>query len=366
MAVTRLIPMHVNKGKSIGKCLKDRTEYAKNDEKTENGEYISSYACQPETVDKEFLFSKSEYARITGRQQKNDVIAYQLRQSFKPGEISPQEANQIGYETAMSLTKGKHAFIVATHTDRAHIHNHIIFNSTNLDCDGKFRNFFLSSFAIQKISDELCLQHGMSVIKANKPRDFDLLINIQKKLAQGKGQGYANWAKKYNVKQVAKSLLFLQERGIRDYKTLVEKAETATARYNELTQTIRSAEKRLDEISNLRGHIINYSKTRDTYVAYRKSGYSKKFYEAHRQELTLHKAAKDAFGKLEGKVPSMATLNEEFEKQLAIKRQAYQEYGQAKQDRKDYMIAKQNIDTILKADFAQDEKRRETTRSQSR
>lgn len=74
----------------------------------------------------------------------------------------------IGYETAMRLTKGNHAFIVATHTDKAHIHNHVIFNSTNLDYDRKYRNFFLSSFVLQKISDQVCLEHGMSVIPPSK------------------------------------------------------------------------------------------------------------------------------------------------------------------------------------------------------
>ena len=57
-----------------------------------------------------------------GRQQKNNIIAYQIRQSFKPGEINPEEANQVGYETAMRWTKGKHAFIVATHIDKAEVY----------------------------------------------------------------------------------------------------------------------------------------------------------------------------------------------------------------------------------------------------
>ena len=92
------------------------------------------------------------------------MIAYQIRQSFKPREIEPEEANHIGYELAMSFTKGNHAFIVATHTDRAHIHNHVIFNSTNLLCDGSFKNFWKSVLALQRISDIICLQHGLSVI----------------------------------------------------------------------------------------------------------------------------------------------------------------------------------------------------------
>ena len=142
MAATRLIAMHVNKGKSIGQCLKDRTsredlqltkrlvEAAKLMDMNvvdhvviggQNGQYVSAYACDPETVDQAFLLSKKEYLRITGRQIPGDIIAYQIRQSFKPGEVSAEEANKIGYETAMRFTHGEHAFIVATHTDRAHI-----------------------------------------------------------------------------------------------------------------------------------------------------------------------------------------------------------------------------------------------------
>jgi type IV secretory pathway VirD2 relaxase len=60
----------------------------------------------------------------------------------------------------MRFTKGRHAFIVATHTDRAHIHNHIIFNSTSLDCTRKFRDFHLSGLALQRVSDRLCLEYG--------------------------------------------------------------------------------------------------------------------------------------------------------------------------------------------------------------
>ena len=173
MAATRLIAMHQNKGKSVGQCLKDRTDYAKNGEKTEQGEMISSYACDKETVDEEFMLAKQEYLRITGRKPKGDIIAYQIRQSFKPGEITPEEANEIGYETAMRFTKGNHAFIVATHTDRAHIHNHIIFNSTNLNCDRKFRDSWFIALALQRVSDTVCLEHALSVIKPRKPSERD-------------------------------------------------------------------------------------------------------------------------------------------------------------------------------------------------
>lgn len=129
MAATRLIALHINKGKTIAQCLRDRTDYAQNPEKTEKGELVTGYECDPMTADEEFLLAKRQYLHITGRRQQNDVIAYQIRQSFKPGEITPEEANRVGYELGMRFTKGKHAFLVATHTDRAHIHNHIVFNS---------------------------------------------------------------------------------------------------------------------------------------------------------------------------------------------------------------------------------------------
>ena len=142
----------------------------KNPEKTDGGDLVAAYQCNPSIADQEFLFSRRQYAVITGRERKgSDVIAYHLRQSFKPGEITPELANKIGYDLAMSLTKGKHAFIVCTHVDKHHIHSHIVFNSTALDCTRKFRNFWRSSFAIRKISDMLCLENGLSVIAEPKP-----------------------------------------------------------------------------------------------------------------------------------------------------------------------------------------------------
>ena len=82
----------------------------------------SSYECDAVTADNEFMLSKQRYASLTGREQeRGGVIAYHVRQSFKPGEVTPEEANRIGYELALRFTKGKYAFIVCTHTDRAQV-----------------------------------------------------------------------------------------------------------------------------------------------------------------------------------------------------------------------------------------------------
>ena len=127
---------------------------------------ISSYGCDHMTADAEFLLSKAKYKAATGREQRRDadVLCYQIRQSFKPGEITPEEANRIGYETAMRWTKGKYQFFVCTHIDKEHIHNHIYYNSTAYDRSRKFRNFIGSSFALRRLSDRVCLEHDLSVI----------------------------------------------------------------------------------------------------------------------------------------------------------------------------------------------------------
>lgn len=131
--------------------------------------------------------------------------------------------------------------------------------------------------------------------KEAKPekRKFDLVVDIQEKMAQGKNGGYVRWAKKYNVKQFAESILFLQQHDIHDKKTLDALVDGSSAKCHELMKSIKDAEEKMAENKVIKTHIINYAKTRETYIVYRKSGYSKKFFEAHRDEITLHKAAKD-------------------------------------------------------------------------
>lgn len=447
MAATRLIPLHVNKGKTVAQCLNERLDYSQNPIKTEQGELISAYACNPETAAMEFLLSKRQYQQATGEEYKGNIIAYQIRQSFKPGEITPEEANRLGYELAMRFTKGQHAFTVSTHTDRAHIHNHIIFNSTTLDGSRKFKNFFYSGLALQRVSDILCFENGYSIIEkkpyaerekrtdypkrhtirgelcsvlddliARKPKDFeellrllrengyevkrgkhlalrgraqkrfirldslgegysenamrekiaranvrqiksetkqptvDLLIDIQNR-ALGKGAGYERWAKKYNLKQTAKTLLFLQEHNVHSYEELERLAGEAVSGTDHLLASIKAKDARIKEIEALRQHIFDYSKTRKTYLEYKRLPKAKKeaFYEAHRAEIELQEAAKAAFEALpEGmKLPTVKELNAERSRLIKERQAEYAEYRKLKADRTEFVRAKQNADVIL-------------------
>ena len=447
MAATRLIALHKNRGKTVAACLKSRTDYVQNPDKTEQGELVSSYECSPLTVDEEFMLSKRQYELITGRRQKSDVIAYQIRQSFKPGEITAEEANKVGYELAMRFTKGKYAFIVATHTDREHIHNHIVYNSTALDGTRKFRDFLLSGLAVQRLSDLICLEHQLSVIEikpyrerqkrtlyppkesnrdrlcgvidtilAEKPKDyedflqrleqqgyevkrgkytsvkgqrqkrfirfrtlgagysedelkaviageaehhphqkqppkeqsFNLLVDVQAKMAEGKSMGYARWAKKYNLKEMSKTLIFLQEHKIGSIEEMRERVDAATARYHELGDSIKAAETRMAEIAVLRTHIVNYARTHPVYDAYRKAGYSKRFLDAHREEIMLHKAAKAAFDEAGlKKLPKAKDLSIEYAELLKKKKEAYPDYRKARDEMQELMKAQKNVEMFF-------------------
>ena len=164
------MPLHVGKGRNISTAISDIIDYVENPQKTDFGKFIYGYECDTRLADAEFLLSKRQYANLTGRNQgADDVIAYHLRQAFKPGEVTPEEANQIGRELALKLTKGNHAFVVCTHVDKHHVHNHIIINSTTLDCQKKFRNFWGSTWAIRRMNDKLCLEHGLSIVENPKP-----------------------------------------------------------------------------------------------------------------------------------------------------------------------------------------------------
>ena len=170
MATTRIMPLHVGKGRTESRAISDIIDYVANPKKTDNGRLITGYACDSRTADAEFLLAKRQYIAATGRVRgADDVIAYHVRQSFRPGEITPEEANRLGVEFARRFTKGNHAFVVCTHIDKSHIHNHIIWSSVSLEYDRKFRNFWGSTKAVRQLSDTICVENGLSIVENPKP-----------------------------------------------------------------------------------------------------------------------------------------------------------------------------------------------------
>ena len=114
---------------------------------------------------------------------------------------------------------------------------------------------------------------------------------------------------------------------------------------------VKVSEERLSQISELRKHIICYIKTRDVYSAYRKAGYSRRFYEEHKEEIIIHKAAKKAFDALpEKKIPKVREVNDEFQKVLSEKRATYSEYKKERDRAKEILIVQENIRSLYEAE----------------
>ena len=156
-----------------------------------------------------------------------------------------------------------------------------------------------------------------------KAENLGLLVEIDERI-RAKGPGYQRWATAYNLKQMAKTRIFLKEQGIGSIEELREKADTNAFEFDRIAKDLKAAEQRLVEIAALKKHIVNYAKTRDAYIAYRKAGYSKTFFEAHREEITLHKAAKDAFEKKNAsKLPKVKALSEKYASTLTQKMALY-------------------------------------------
>ena len=191
-------------------------------------------------------------------------------------------------------------------------------------------------------------EHHPRQKQSPKEQPFQLLVDIQAKLAEGKGGGYERWAKKHNLKEMSKTLLFLQEQKISSADELKELADAALSHYHELGDSIKAAEQRMTEIAVLRAHIVNYAKTRPVYDAYRKSGYSSKFLEAHREEITLHKTAKAAFNESGlKKLPKVKDLNAEYSALLTMKKALYPEYRKARDEMQEIVKAQKNVELFF-------------------
>ena len=163
MAITKIHAIQATVHKTIA--------YICNPEKTDQSILISSFGCSPETAAYDFRFSLSK------TRQSDPNKAFHLIQSFAPGEVSYEEAHQIGLELADRLLEGRHSYIVSTHIDKGHIHNHIIFCAADHINHTKYHDCKKSYYHIRHLSDELCQEHHLSVIPDSWKR----------------GKNYAEW-----------------------------------------------------------------------------------------------------------------------------------------------------------------------------
>ena len=162
---------------------------------------------------------------------------------------------------------------------------------------------------------------------------------------------------------MAQTINYLREHGLLDLNELQKRTDDVTAKYHELSDKIKLAEARIKGIIELKTQIINFAKTREVYAAYKKSGYSKDFLAGHETEILLHKVAKKSFDELNfQKLPTIKSLNDEFTGLVSEKKNLYHEYTSVRDEMRELLIHKSNVEKILGTDESTSEKKAEHER----
>ena len=154
--------MAVTKIKPVKSTLSKALDYIENPDKTDGKMLVSSFGCSYETADIEFGYTLSQAL------DKGNNLAFHLIQSFAPGEVDYEKAHEIGKQLADAVTKGQHEYVVTTHIDKGHIHNHIIFCAVNFVDHHKYNSNKRSYYGIRNMSDKLCRENGLSVVVPGK------------------------------------------------------------------------------------------------------------------------------------------------------------------------------------------------------
>ena len=150
--------MAVTKTHPIKSTLKAAIDYICNPEKTDGKLLVSSYGCAAETADIEFAWTRRHAI------DKGTNLGRHLIQAFQPGEVTPEQAHEIGMELAKEILGGKYEFVLTTHIDKDHVHNHLIFNAVSFVDHKHYHSNKRSYHDIRRTSDRLCKEHGLSVI----------------------------------------------------------------------------------------------------------------------------------------------------------------------------------------------------------
>ncbi|MEA4946987.1 MAG: relaxase/mobilization nuclease domain-containing protein [Oscillospiraceae bacterium] len=342
MAATRLITMHINKGKTIAQSLGDRTDYVHNHiifnsttldcthkfnnykDSAEVVREISDRLClendlsiieNPTPKGKHYAEWKAERQGISWKAKLRKTI-----DDIFPGctdfDHFLKRMESAGYE----VKHGKYISFRAPGQER-------FTRAKTLGTE------YAEDVLRAKISGAYVPAIGRKKVPKAQDRRVAFIIDIQQKIAEGKGAAYEKWAKVFNLKESAKALNFFTEHGLTSMEELDAKAEAASADFNRFSDRLKLSEARMREIKELKTQIINYGETRNTYAAYRNAKRPGEFYEQHREDIEMHLAAKRAFNELGvKKLPSLAQLNAEFLELSAQRKAQYEDYRKAKID----------------------------------
>ena len=441
MAVTKIHP--------IKSTLKKALDYICNPSKTDEKILISSFGCVPETADIEW-----EYTLSQCRMKKGNNLAHHLIQSFDPGEVGYEAAHQIGEELAAAVLGGKYEYVLTTHIDKGHIHNHIMFNAASFVDRRRYNSNEYTLNGIRRASDRICREHGLSVIvpgqkkakairevkaeqegrgikaklreaidkyieQASDWEDFlcqmeadgyqikrakyhsykmpdsgpkgrfcggpslgaeytderikeriagltvapkrkrtqlddgriNLIQNIDQSTKAQQSAGYAHWMKLHNLKEAAKTVVFLSENNILAYEDLQGRIAEIQLLFDDTSQSLKGAEKKIAEMSLLIKNIENFRRTYPAYKAHRhaKGKEKARLARQHESALIIHEAARKALRELgiTSTLPNVAALKRQRDALAAERADLYQQYSGLKKKVAEYGKIKANIDMIL-------------------
>ena len=198
--------MAVTKIKPIKSTLSKALDYIENPDKTDGKMLVSSFGCSYETADIEFEYTLSQAL------QNGNNLAFHLIQSFEPGEVDYQKAHEIGKQLADAVTKGQYEYVLTTHIDKGHIHNHIIFCAVNFVDYHKYNSNKRSYYGIRNMSDRLCRENGLSVLVPEKG---------------SKGKNYAVYKKEKSAKAKLKLAVDTLIPQVSDFEELLSRLQGA-------------------------------------------------------------------------------------------------------------------------------------------
>ena len=394
MAVTKTHPIKTTLNKAIA--------YICNPGKTDETLLVSSFGCSAETADIEFSWTRRHAI------DKGTNLGRHLIQAFSPGEVTPKQAHEIGMKLANEVLGGKYEFVLTTHIDKGHIHNHVpgqdkgksyiehtaekagtsykaklktvidrlipqvsdfeellkrleaegyeIKRGKYISCKatGQERFTRLKTLGVDYTEEAVSSSIAGGLRPSKQPKlgsqKISLLIDIQNNLKAQESGGFAHWAKINNLKEAARTFNFLTEHGITHYEQLQGKVDEVITEQDRLLSSIKAKEQRIGEIGLLIKHVSAYREHRTVYEQYRKSSDKEKFLRGQESQIILFESAAKALKQMGvQKLPDITALKKEMDSLTAEKQQEYGTYQKIKVQVKELDTIKRNVDQFLSA-----------------
>ena len=410
MAVTKIKPIRGTVNKALA--------YILDPQKTDDAFYVSSYGCAAsDAAAKEFEWTRN--LAVQQGMQMPKVLARHLIQSFDIGEVTPEEAHEVGKQLADEWLKGKYEYVIATHIDKGHCHNHIIFNAVNYVDFHAYRSNKRTYRELRQLSDEICKEHGLSVIPPSQNKGMDykeyteakrgtskyisfraegqerftrsktigenyteerikeriagrtprrsqrqtmqkgisLIGDIQERIRLIDSKGYEHKAKLTILKEAARTLNYLTENNLLQYADLEKKVEDVHSSYDRTGKELKDVEARLREVQPLIKNISNYQHLKPVYDAFQKAKDKPSFKAKHEAELVIFEAARSTLLAMQGneKLPSLKTLQAEQQRLLEEQQRLYDERARLKKEARMIDTLKANVDDFLKPSAERDQ-----------